>query len=101
MKQQSHDLIVIGGGIAGASFARSMALSGCSVLLLEREIRFRERLRGEGMHPWGVRKRVVSASTTGCWRAVAIIRGGGRSTTLAYRFGRVISRQPTRTACRS
>jgi menaquinone-9 beta-reductase len=54
MKQQSHDLIVIGGGIAGAAFARSMALSGSSVLLLEREPRFRERLRGEGMHPWGV-----------------------------------------------
>jgi len=33
----SYDLIVIGGGINGAAIAREAALSGNSVLLLERD----------------------------------------------------------------
>src|SRR5690348_11667037 len=48
------DLIVVGGGLAGASLARAMATAGARVLVFERERRFRDRVRGEGMHPWGV-----------------------------------------------
>ena len=48
------DLIVVGGGLAGASLARAMAAAGARVLVFERERRFRDRVRGEGMHPWGV-----------------------------------------------
>lgn len=50
---QSYDLIVVGGGIAGASLAISMAIHGAQVLVLERTRQFRDRIRGEGMHPWG------------------------------------------------
>ncbi len=48
------DLIVIGGGIAGASLARSLAGRGARVMVLEREPVFRDRVRGELVQPWGV-----------------------------------------------
>jgi menaquinone-9 beta-reductase len=49
-----YDLIVVGGGLAGASLARAMAAAGARALVLEHERRFRDRVRGEGMHPWGI-----------------------------------------------
>lgn len=49
-----YDLVIIGGGIAGAALARATAGVGLSVLVLERELAFRDRVRGEQMHPWGV-----------------------------------------------
>ena len=49
-----YDLIVVGGGLAGSALAKSMAERGARVLVLERENAFRDRIRGEGMHPWGV-----------------------------------------------
>jgi 2-polyprenyl-6-methoxyphenol hydroxylase-like FAD-dependent oxidoreductase len=52
----SHDLVIAGGGLAGAALARTMAEHGARVLVCERERRFRDRIRGEGMHPWGVRE---------------------------------------------
>jgi len=50
----SYDLIVVGGGIAGASLAQRMAKSGARVLVLEQETEFRDRIRGEALQPWGV-----------------------------------------------
>jgi 2-polyprenyl-6-methoxyphenol hydroxylase-like FAD-dependent oxidoreductase len=50
----AYDLITIGGGLGGASLAKVMAEAGARVLVLERETEFRDRVRGEGMHPWGV-----------------------------------------------
>jgi len=49
-----YDLVVVGGGIAGASLAGSVAASGARVLVLEREREFRDRVRGEWVAPWGV-----------------------------------------------
>ena len=49
-----YDLVVVGGGLAGASLAKSMVEHGARVLVIEREKRFRDRVRGEGLHPWGV-----------------------------------------------
>ena len=48
-----YDLIVLGGGIAGSSLAIAMAEAGAKVLLLERETRYRDRVRGEVVVPWG------------------------------------------------
>lgn len=48
-----YDLIVAGGGLAGSALARAMASRGARVLVIERETRFRDRVRGEGLHPWG------------------------------------------------
>jgi 2-polyprenyl-6-methoxyphenol hydroxylase-like FAD-dependent oxidoreductase len=51
---EQYDLIVVGGGIAGSSLAGKVAASGASVLILERETEFRDRIRGEWVAPWGV-----------------------------------------------
>ena len=50
----AYDLIVVGGGIAGASLAQRMAKSGARVVVLEQETEFRDRIRGECLQPWGV-----------------------------------------------
>ena len=49
-----YDLIIVGGGLAGSALAKNMAERGARVLVCERERRFRDRIRGEGMSPWGV-----------------------------------------------
>jgi flavin-dependent dehydrogenase len=49
-----YDLIIVGGGLAGSALAKGLAETGARVLVLERERQFRDRVRGEGMHPWGV-----------------------------------------------
>jgi 2-polyprenyl-6-methoxyphenol hydroxylase-like FAD-dependent oxidoreductase len=49
-----YELIIVGGGLAGSTLAKNMAERGTRVLLLEREHAFRDRIRGEAMHPWGV-----------------------------------------------
>ena len=53
-RTNAYDLVIIGGGIAGSSLACSMAKAGVRVLLLESEIEFRDRVRGEILCPWGV-----------------------------------------------
>lgn len=54
MTKQSYDIAVVGGGMGGAAFATAMAAHGLRVVVLEREKQFRDRVRGEGMHAWGV-----------------------------------------------
>jgi 2-polyprenyl-6-methoxyphenol hydroxylase-like FAD-dependent oxidoreductase len=48
------DVVVVGAGIAGASVAAVLARGGIEVLLLERQLAYRDRVRGEYMAPWGV-----------------------------------------------
>jgi 2-polyprenyl-6-methoxyphenol hydroxylase-like FAD-dependent oxidoreductase len=48
-----YDIITIGGGLGGAALAKSMSERGRRVLVLERETKFKDRVRGEGMVPWG------------------------------------------------
>jgi 2-polyprenyl-6-methoxyphenol hydroxylase-like FAD-dependent oxidoreductase len=48
-----YDIITIGGGLGGAALARSMAEDGSRVLIVERETKFKDRVRGEGMTSWG------------------------------------------------
>jgi 2-polyprenyl-6-methoxyphenol hydroxylase-like FAD-dependent oxidoreductase len=49
-----YDIIIIGGGLGGAALGKTLAEKGVRALVLERETAFRDRLRGEYMHPWGV-----------------------------------------------
>jgi 2-polyprenyl-6-methoxyphenol hydroxylase-like FAD-dependent oxidoreductase len=50
----AYDLVISGGSLGGAALALAMAGYGARVLVLERETRFGERLRGECLVPWGV-----------------------------------------------
>lgn len=52
----SVDVAIIGGGIAGSSLAITLRRQGMDVVLVEREPAFRDRIRGEAVHPWGVRE---------------------------------------------
>lgn len=49
-----HDVIVIGGGVGGASLGYRLATRGQKVLVLEQSRHFRDRVRGDTMYPWGV-----------------------------------------------
>jgi len=50
----SHDVVVVGGGVAGTVLSRLLVREGIRVLVLERERSFRDRVRGEALLPWGV-----------------------------------------------
>lgn len=54
MHSVDYDIITVGGGLGGSALAIAMARHGARVLLLERELAFKDRVRGEGMAPWGV-----------------------------------------------
>ncbi len=49
----TYDIITVGGGLAGSALAISMARAGKSVLVLESETSFRDRVRGEQLASWG------------------------------------------------
>jgi len=53
MTHSHYDLLIIGGGLAGAALGRSMALAGHRTLIIEKEVKFRDRIRGEVLLPWG------------------------------------------------
>ncbi len=53
---EAVDIVVIGGGIAGASLARALAQEGLGVTVLEATAEFPDRVRGETMVPWGVKE---------------------------------------------
>src|SRR5436190_13764858 len=50
----SVDVVIVGGGLGGSALATVLARSGKRVLVLEREAKFKDRVRGENMLPWGV-----------------------------------------------
>ena len=50
----NYDVVIVGGGLGGSTLAKNLAEAGHRVLVLERETRFKDRVRGEQMHPWGV-----------------------------------------------
>src|SRR5580704_6500537 len=54
MSQAEYDIVTVGGGLGGAAVAVVMAKAGMRVLVVERETRFQDRIRGEFMESWGV-----------------------------------------------
>ncbi|MPZ98607.1 MAG: FAD-dependent monooxygenase [Dehalococcoidia bacterium] len=51
---REHDVVIIGGGIAGSALAAALAGVGASVAVVERSSAFKDRVRGEWLAPWGV-----------------------------------------------
>ena len=51
---EQYDVVVVGGGIAGSAVAAVLAAADLTVLVIERQTVYRDRVRGEYMHPWGV-----------------------------------------------
>lgn len=49
-----QDVVIIGGGIAGAALAAVLAREGIQVAVLERDVTPIDRVRGEYAPPWGV-----------------------------------------------
>jgi 2-polyprenyl-6-methoxyphenol hydroxylase-like FAD-dependent oxidoreductase len=49
-----YDVVIVGGGIAGSALGAVLATAGLDVLVLERQRIYRDKVRGEYMHPWGV-----------------------------------------------
>ncbi len=66
-----YDIVTVGGGIGGGAIAKAMAENGRKVLVIEREKKFKDRVRGEYMFPWGV----VAVKELGLWDA--LIEAGG------------------------
>jgi menaquinone-9 beta-reductase len=60
MESQHYDIVVIGGGMAGSVFGGVAARSGNGLLIVEREALFRDRVRGEVAHPWGVNEALTA-----------------------------------------
>ena len=50
----SPDVVVVGGGIAGAALAKATAEAGRQVMMLERQMTYRDKVRGEVLSAWGV-----------------------------------------------
>ena len=50
------DVLIVGGGIAGAGLATVLARAGVTVTVVERAPRYIDRVRGEFVHVWGVRE---------------------------------------------
>ena len=50
---QSFDVVIAGGGLAGSALGGVLARAGLGVLVVEKESRFRDRIRGELTWPWG------------------------------------------------
>lgn len=53
---QAVDVAIVGGGIAGGALAIVLKRAGLNIALIERERVYRDRIRGEAVHPWGVRE---------------------------------------------
>jgi flavin-dependent dehydrogenase len=47
-----YDIVTVGGGLGASAFAASMARQGVQVLVLEKELQFRDRVRGEYLATW-------------------------------------------------
>jgi choline dehydrogenase-like flavoprotein len=77
---QSYDIITVGGGIGASALAKVMAERGAKVLVLEKEQRFKDRVRGEGLVPWGVAEArelgILELLRASCGHEVPLVEGG-------------------------
>lgn len=50
------DVLIVGGGIAGGALGAVLAERGFRIAIVERAPVFKDRIRGEYVHPWGVQE---------------------------------------------
>jgi len=74
----TRDVVVVGGGIAGSAIAAALAPAGVDVLVIERQVQYRDKVRGEYLQPWGV----AEAQRLGVEQTL-LDAGGGYTTRLA------------------
>ena len=74
----TRDVVIVGGGIAGSAIAAALAPTGMDVLVIERQVQYRDRVRGESLQPWGV----AEARHLGVEQTL-LGAGGGYATRLA------------------
>ncbi|WP_307848802.1 FAD-dependent oxidoreductase [Microbispora oryzae] len=55
-RAEQPDVVIVGGGISGASAACRLVAGGLSVVLLEKQDAYRDLVRGEWLAPWGIRE---------------------------------------------
>lgn len=77
------DLVIVGGGIAGAALAAVLARDGYDILLLERETRPVDRVRGEVYVAWGC-KEMLSLGLE-----QVLVAGGGSYLTSAVLYDEI------------
>ncbi len=53
------EVVIVGGGIGGASLGSALARGGVDVTILEATTAYADRVRGESMHAWGVKEAQV------------------------------------------
>lgn len=56
MRTDHADVVIVGGGISGASAAAYLATHGLSVVMLEKQETYTDIVRGEWIAPWGMRE---------------------------------------------
>ena len=86
------DVITVGGGLAGSTLAGELARAGYKVLVLERETRFKDRVRGENMLPWGV----AAARRLGVVDDLIAAGGHQPGSWITYMFGNPVSTRDLR-----
>jgi 2-polyprenyl-6-methoxyphenol hydroxylase-like FAD-dependent oxidoreductase len=59
MNEQTSDVVIVGGGMAGCAVAIRLARSGYAVIVLEKETAYIDRVRGECMVQWGFEQAVA------------------------------------------
>lgn len=95
-----YDVVVIGGGIAGSALATVLARDGYEVLLIERQICYRDKVRGEAIMPWGVDEMFhlglegVFLAAGGCYERRAVlydeVRSPAEAEEIASRLDRLL-----------
>jgi 2-polyprenyl-6-methoxyphenol hydroxylase-like FAD-dependent oxidoreductase len=75
------EVVIVGAGIAGGALATILGRSGISVVVLERSLVHRDRIRGEYLAAWGVEE----AQRLGLLDV--LIAAGGRYTPLSIPYG--------------
>ncbi len=51
-----RDVVIVGGGVGGCALGANLAAAGLNVIVLEREMIFVDRIRGEWVTPWGTQE---------------------------------------------